>query len=248
MILLLLFAQEVDVSLEAGLRRLNGTMRFDEAPAAGNRLHLDDLGMTDWEPTARVDTGATFGFHRVHASLGGFRAEGNDVLEAPKRWNETLFNAGERVTSRLDFMDLLIGWTTYAGGAIGDEITQIAVIPNVGLSLRYARAHWELASSAQGTDDDNLSALWPQAEFHLKIYYMSPVAVRADIAFGGIDAKDLEVWSGSASVGIGYDAGTVHASVLWQEESLSFLSTRGIQRNRMRWGWDGLVAEISIRF
>lgn len=243
MLLLLLLVQEVDVAVETGFRRVHGSMRFDEAPAVGDTLDLHrDLGLTSWEPAVALRAGIRFDAHRLHASFGGFRAEGDDVTEAPIRWNETLFAAGERIEATLDWYELRMGWAAalpLSGDLKGGQIL------SGGVTLRYTRAQWKLTSDAQGSDDDNLGAFWPQVDLK---YAGVPAGWRAELSFGGIRGPDLTALSASLMLGVTVPVGPADVSVSWQEEQISLLSTRGIQRNRMRWGWDGVVLEIAVRF
>lgn len=155
-------AQEVRLELEAEGPQLLGRMKFDEKPASGDSLDLSrDLGMDDF--TFSPGAGAGVGWEddrlEVRVKRRDFRSE--KILSGDRRFNETLFSAGEEVRTRIAWTELRAGWERAVWESGFGTVS-------AGAAARHFTISAELSSPGRGGDEDHLGALLPEVSVGMR--------------------------------------------------------------------------------
>ncbi|HKS16048.1 MAG TPA: hypothetical protein VJU16_01990 [Planctomycetota bacterium] len=140
--------QDVEIRATSAYPNFTGSMTFDELHQQGNRV--------DFEPDTGVVPGLEINVwdwpHRFFLEARHLTLSGRETLDADRRWNESLFAAGETVDIRYDWDRVRLGFE------IGCHVEERAYFTVVG-ALRYDIMRFELESPARGEDDDTIGVV-----------------------------------------------------------------------------------------
>ena len=231
---------EVDLRVEAWSARLSGSMKFDEKPAVGDRVDLaGDLG-ADSGIMPAIQAHLTWGSDRF--SLGAARLlwESEETLDRARRWNESLFAAGEDVGTRVDLFEGDLAYERKF--AIANDFDLWA-----GVVARYLRLEAVLESPSQGRDDDHLVTFSPA--FRLTAAWTPASAVRVETEFEAtsFSTSDVEVRGAGGTISAAWRLSTTIALRLgWQVENLKLVKDISLERNDFRARTGGLVFGLQL--
>ena len=233
---------EFETRLSFRYAALSGSMAFDEIPAVGDRVDLEeDLGMG-----AAIVPALSFivpvGRDRFSIALSRAQWEGEETLSRSRRWNESLFPAGETVESRLDWFEGTLAYEREF--EISGEIDVAA-----GVAVRYLRLEAVLESPSQGRDDDHLitfapgvrvAAVW---EVHPRLRFEGVLDVSAwgggDYDVRGVEAEVAAAWRLT-------DAISLRAG--WASESWRLVKDLSVERNEASLRSSGPALGLDVRW
>ncbi|HZL72257.1 MAG TPA: hypothetical protein VFC86_07345 [Planctomycetota bacterium] len=226
---------EIDLRVEAWFARVSGSMKFDEKPAVGDRVDLeDDLGVgSGFMPDLRARL--TLGSDRF--SVGAVRLlwTSEETLDRTRRWNESLFPAGEEVDSRIDLFEGDLAYERRFAIANGFDLW-------AGVAARYLRLEAVLESPTQGRDDDHLVSFAPAARLTAEWALAPAVRIETEIEATSFSSGDFEIRGAAGTVSAAWSVSPSFAlRAGWRMENLRMTKDISLEKNDFRARIDGLV-------
>ncbi len=220
-----------------------GSLRFDERPERGDRVDLgSDLDAEVAHPGGGIEISGRAGGTRVGVFLAAHRFEGRAALDRPRRFNETLFGAGEVVETRLRIEEAGVRWEEDLYGGPGFRLWG-------GLGARYWRIEALLASEAHGRDADHMGTAAPELRAGGEIRAAWGGRVRAAL-FGTcvrIGGRTVQTYGAEAAAGF-EGGGSWALEAGYRCEEWEVVNRDRIQRNRLGLGVGGPWVGLEIRF
>src|SRR5262245_16518598 len=215
-------------------------MKFDEKPAVGDRVDLaGDLGVDPGiMPAIRAEL--TLGSDRF--SLGAARLlwESEETFDRARRWNESLFMAGEEVETRIDLFEGELAYERKF--AIADDFDLWA-----GAAARYLRLEAVLESPGQGHDDDHVVTFAPALRFTAAWTPAAAVRIEARFEATSFSTSEVEVRGGAGTVSAAWSVSPFFALRLgWRMENLKMTKDISQEKNDFRARVDGLVFGVDL--
>lgn len=238
MVLLWLALAAQEVRAEAGAVWIDGTLRFDERPLRGDRLDVrNDLDWTGPAFVPGIGVNVSIGRHVLGVSLRVSEFTGHAEFDAPTTWNETVFAAGDRVRTELQIFDSAVDYRYWI---VDESRLRLAA----GVSGRYVRMHLEL-----GSDDDNLGAFVPELEVRAGWEFLPRLSAEARAAGFAYSVSNLRAASGSARLGLRWQASSSFAAAAEVEAGVfHVISSGGIQRNEVDLRSISPILTLEFRF
>ena len=237
----LLLGQEIRVEprTAVGAWWIDGSIRFDEKPAVGDRLDVrDDL---DWsDPAVRFGVGLNLSADRHVAgfSVGWARFRGSTRFDAPTIWNESLFPPGAAVRTRMDVFDSSVDYRYAVADADALRI-------EAGVSARYLRFHLETRTPSLPDDDDNLGAFVPGLDARALWRLGAGVTAEGGLSGTAFSASGLRARTWTVRIGARWKASSaVEIGIGVEGGALSLTSEDPRQRNEI--DLRGILPELSV--
>lgn len=233
----------IEVGARASWEIPQGSLRFDERPERGDRLEVgSDLDAERARLGGRMEIAGGRGGTRVGAFLAAHRFEGRAALDRPRRFNETLFGAGEGVETRLGIEEVGLSWEEDLSAPPGVRLWG-------GVGVRYWRIEALLASAAHGRDADHMGTAAPELRAGGEIRAGWGGRIRA--AFFGtyvrIGGRTVEAFGAEGAVGLqGGASWSLEAG--YRHEEWELVNRDRIQRNRLGLGVGGPWVGVEVRF
>ena len=215
-------------------------MQFDEKPAIGDRVDLEsDLGVSSgFMPDLRARI--TLGSDRF--SLGAVRLlwESEETPDRARRWNESLFAAGEEVESRIDLFE---GDLSYERKfAIANDFDIWA-----GVTARYLRLEAVLESPSQGRDDDHLVSFAPAVRLSVEWTLATALRFEAEVEATALSTGDFEIRGGAGTLSVTWSpASSLALRLGWRMENLRMTKDISLEKNDFRARVDGAVFGVEL--
>ncbi|MBI2933019.1 MAG: hypothetical protein HYY16_15350 [Planctomycetes bacterium] len=231
-----------DACLEGWYGRVAGEMNFDEKPAVGDTVEFaQGLGARAFVAPL-LETGVRFGPHRVSAGVERVVFRTREVLDRDRRWNETLWGAGETVETKFDVMEVRLGYDH----ALFDE-NGFALA--AGLGARYVRHEIVLSSEAHGRDDDHVVALVPSLLARPRWRLSSAVELAGMLELSFLRTGDFDLAAFTVEMRAGWNV--AEALTLWAGYRIEWLDVTkdvSLEKNAIAWVFDGLTFGADLRF
>jgi hypothetical protein len=230
--------QDVDVRLSASRPRIRGSMVFDEKPALGNRVEFDP----DPEAVPALEVSLRWpGFWMV-LEARKIELSGRETFGRSRRWNESLFAAGEVVDIKLDWTRMRVGleWPAVEEGPWSFA---------AGFAIRYDLLRTVLESAVQGEDDDTIGAVTLEAVLRPRWRLGPSLATEGVVRFSRLKGFEDVQRSGTAAfaltwepaVGVGFTLG-------FEAEVFSVTKNTSLERNHLRYSAVTPMAGLALRF
>jgi hypothetical protein len=230
--------QDVEARVSASASRFKGSMTFDERGQEGNRVDFEpDLGIV---PGIEVSGWARP--HRWYLEARRIALSGRETLEEDRRWNETLFSAGETVDMNFNWTRIRLGFE-FAGSS-GDS-----AFFGFGFGLRYDILRFALKSPAHGEDDDAIGVVSVEYGVVLRGAFARNAEIEAE--FRGIYTDLLSDESSGAAAAMRvrwtpFPGAALFLGCEWEE--LSVVKDERTERNRLRYVAMGPMVGLAISF
>jgi len=230
--------QDIEIRLTAAAPRFRGSMTFDEQDADGNRFTVKP-GV---EAVPAIEVALVDGSNRFYLEARRLALSGRQTLDEPRRWNETLFPAGDTVDMRFDWDRIRLGVET--GGAVEEG----AYFFLVG-GLRYDILRFVLDSDSQGEDDDTIGVV--SVDYGLKFLGTMAPTAKIEMELRGIQSNLLEdTLNGfSGALRVRWEpARGLALMVGYEAESLWVEKVTHAENNRLSYDAGGPVAGLVLTF
>jgi len=230
--------QEVEVRTSATRTGFSGSMTFDEREERGNGV--------DFSPDAGIVPGIEFIYwdrpHRMFLDVRRLALSGRETLDEERRWNETLFAAGETVHMRFNWDRVRLGIE------IATKIDDSAFLTGIG-ALRYDIMRFMLDSDAHDKDDDTIGVLSVEGGVGFRGTISRDWLIEVDVRFIYSDLLADESAGAAGGLRIRWrPEPRVEISAGFELEGLTVLKDERTERNRLSYLAGGPSLGLAITF